>query len=149
MARWNHYLKIGQELMKPERISFLGFLNHNLLSQLFPCCDAAVFPSKIPEAGPLVFLESLASHCFPLGTYFGGMAAHIDQVSQDTSLPLKEQMGLNPGPGKLIEDLIKKIPGALTVNDSIRAKLRRVVEDRYDWDHIAQKWAHLLHHLSS
>ena len=40
---------------------FTGYLTHRELRHLFPCCDAAVFPSLVKEAGPLVFLEALAS----------------------------------------------------------------------------------------
>ena len=60
--------------MRPESVVFTGYLTHRELRHLFPCCDAAVFPSVVAESGPLVF-EALASGCFPLGTYFAGMAA--------------------------------------------------------------------------
>ena len=56
--------------MTNDQVVFTGYLNHDALRHLFPCCDVAVFPSLIPEAGPLVFYESLASGCVPLGTYF-------------------------------------------------------------------------------
>ena len=54
---------------------------HHELQHLFPCCDAGIFPSIVKEAGPLVFLEALASGCFPLGTYFAGMKASIDGIA--------------------------------------------------------------------
>ena len=47
---------------------FTGYLTHRELRYLFPCCDVAVFPSIVAEAGPLVFLEALASGVSPLGT---------------------------------------------------------------------------------
>ena len=64
-----------------DRVIFTGYLTHHELQHLFPCCDAGIFPSIVKEAGPLVFLEALASGCFPLGTYFGGMKASIDAIA--------------------------------------------------------------------
>ena len=67
------YFAAARRHVRPERVVFTGYLTHRELRHLFPCCDVAVFPSVVREAGPLVFLEALASGAFPMGTYFGGM----------------------------------------------------------------------------
>ena len=55
--------KAGRRLVRSDRAIFTGYLKHRELRHLFPCCDAAVFPSLVKEAGPLVFLCSdAASH---------------------------------------------------------------------------------------
>jgi len=41
-------------------VHFLGRLDHSRLKYLFPCSDLAIFPSIVPEAYPLVLMESLA-----------------------------------------------------------------------------------------
>ena len=46
----------------------------------------ALFPSVVAEAGPLVFLEAMASGCFPVGTYFAGMAVSITSAKCDAQL---------------------------------------------------------------
>ena len=75
------YFAAGRRHVRRDRVIFTGYLTHRELRYLFPCCDAAVFPSLVREAGPLVFLEALASGAFPLGTYFGGMKASIDALA--------------------------------------------------------------------
>ena len=75
------YFETTQRVICPERVIFTGYLTHAQMKYLMPCCDVAIFPSIVPEGGPLVLLEALASGCFPLGTYFAGMAAHIDSVA--------------------------------------------------------------------
>ena len=80
------YMTLGEEpgyleVLDKDSVIFTGYLTHHELRYLFPCCDVAIFPSVVAEAGPLVFLEALASGCFPLGTYFAGMAASIDSVA--------------------------------------------------------------------
>ncbi len=42
-------------------VYFLGRLDHARLKFLFPCADIGVFPSIVPEACPLVLMESLAN----------------------------------------------------------------------------------------
>jgi glycosyltransferase involved in cell wall biosynthesis len=42
-------------------IHFLGRLDHSRLRYVFPCADLAIFPSVIPEAYPLVVMESLSN----------------------------------------------------------------------------------------
>ena len=79
------YFAAGERHVRRDRVIFTGYLTHRELRYLFPCCDAAVFPSLVKEAGPLVFLEALASGAFPLGTYFGGMKASIDSVARSAA----------------------------------------------------------------
>jgi glycosyltransferase involved in cell wall biosynthesis len=52
------------ELLDPAHVVFTGHLEHNALCHLFPCCDLAVFPSIVAEAGPLVLIEAMASGCW-------------------------------------------------------------------------------------
>ncbi|KPJ94183.1 MAG: hypothetical protein AMJ55_06815, partial [Gammaproteobacteria bacterium SG8_15] len=64
------YYSLAQRLQR--QVLFLGRFNHEQLSYLFPCADLAVFPSVIPEAYPLVLMESLANGVLPMVSYFSG-----------------------------------------------------------------------------
>src|SRR4030095_4516577 len=141
------YLEKAKRFLKPDRVLFLGYLEHPLLRFLFPCADAAVFPSVVPEAGPLVFLEALASGCFPVGTYLGGMASTIDTISE--ALPKREAEGMkiSPDPRTKVLELVLKVAEALEVKEEIRKALQEVAEERFDWRKIAKRWSKLLHSL--
>lgn len=125
--------------LRPESVVFTGYLTHRELRHLFPCADAAVFPSLVREAGPLVFLEALASGTFPLGTYFGGMAASIDAVADSLSGEVAEAMKLDPSPEGTVADIVRRVPAALAAPPSLRHALAHFARERYDWSSIARQ----------
>ncbi|MEO8194205.1 MAG: glycosyltransferase [Gemmatimonadales bacterium] len=130
------YFSAAQRLLRPDTVIFTGYLTHRELRFLFPCCDVGVFPSIVREAGPLVFLEALASGSFPLGTYFGGMAASIDAVSRD----LPEEVGatMKLGLTDTVDDLVRQVPRALRLGSEYKETLARIARERYDWVSVAQ-----------
>jgi glycosyltransferase involved in cell wall biosynthesis len=125
----------------PGRIVFTGYLPHDLLRYLLPCADVTVFPSVLAEAGPLVFLESLASGCLPLGSNFGGMAAHIDSLHGIVPDVALSTMKLNPDPGAMVKDIAGKVPTALKLAEGCKSLLREAVVERYDWKNVARRLA--------
>ena len=48
-GRLEPYLKIARQSMGSGCVIFTGYLTHRELRFLFPCCDAAVFPSVVAE----------------------------------------------------------------------------------------------------
>ena len=137
----DRYLDAGRRFVSADRVVFTGYLAHAELRHLLPCADVAVFPSVVKEAGPLVFLEALASGSFPLGTYVGGMAASIDAVAP--WMPAKESdlMKLSADPSLTVRDIAVKTPAALALGGRHRQKLRDAVVERNDWTHIAGELA--------
>jgi glycosyltransferase involved in cell wall biosynthesis len=131
-----HYFEVAQRLLQPHTVIFTGYLTHRELRFLFPCADVGVFPSMVREAGPLVFLEALASGCFPLGTYFGGMAASIDSVSE--GLPPEVGATMKLSLDDTVNDLIVNVPRALDLGTSHKSSLARVARERYDWVSVAK-----------
>ena len=127
-----------EKLGDPERILFTGYLSHDLLRYLLPCADVSVFPSVLAEAGPLVFMESLAAGCLPLGTNFGGMAAHIDSLHGVLPDVIISTMKLNPDPKSLAADIAAKVPTALKMAEGCRALLREAAVERYEWKNVAR-----------
>jgi glycosyltransferase involved in cell wall biosynthesis len=133
------YFEKARRLLRAESVIFTGYLTHRELRYLFPCSDVAIFPSVVAEAGPLVFLEALASGCFPLGTYFAGMAASIDSVA--AVLPVEEAalMKLSPEEDKTVADIAARVPAALPVGGKHKRALRKLAVERYDWKSVARR----------
>ena len=127
---------------------FTGYLTHKELCYLFPACDVAIFPSVVAEAGPLVFLEAMASGCFPIGTYFAGMGASIDSVTDKLPENIVELMKLSPDAGQTVLDIINSVTKALYVDDHYKEKLREVAIEKYDWKNISKRLSSDLHQLA-
>ena len=143
-----NYFNKAQKYLNKNSILFTGYLTHRELCYLFPASDVAIFPSVVAEAGPLVFLEAMASGCFPIGTYFAGMAASIDSVSQTLPKDVIDLMKLSPRADQTVKDIIDKVKGALYVDDIYKEKLRNVAIEKYDWKNISNKLSSDLHQLT-
>ena len=135
LGKLEPYFETAHQNVRARNVVFTGYLTHSELRFLFPCCDVGVFPSVVREAGPLVFLEALASGCFPLGTYFGGMAASIDAASEVLSPDVAAVMKLDPE--NTIEDIVSHVPLALEVGVSYKNELATLARERYDWTSVA------------
>jgi glycosyltransferase involved in cell wall biosynthesis len=133
------YFEAGRRLVRPDRAIFTGYLTHRELRFLFPCTDVAVFPSVVREAGPLVFLEAMASGAFPMGTYFGGMKASIDSVADVLPAGVGEAMKLSADPAHTVDDLVRKLPLALETGAGVREALVRRARERYDWTGVSAR----------
>jgi len=142
------YFESAQKYLSHQSVIFTGYLTHQELCYLFPACDVAIFPSIVVEAGPLVFLEAMASGCFPVGTYFGGMAASIDSVAGSIPADVSEWMKLNPDENELVHDIVIKTIGALTVEEIYKKALRKIAVEKYDWQNIGKRLATDLYNLS-
>jgi glycosyltransferase involved in cell wall biosynthesis len=138
------YWDAARRFMKPDTVVFTGYLTHREMSWLLPCCDAGIFPSMVIESGPLVFLESLASGVFPIGTYFGGMKVKIDRVAPELDADHAELMKVRPDAEHIVADIARVVPSAIGLAARYRATLRRVAEEHYDWQPIARRLRTLL-----
>ena len=142
------YFDKARRYLRPDRVIFTGYLTHQELRYLFPCCDVAIFPSVVAEAGPLVFLEALASGCFPLGTYFAGMAASIDSVAESLPAGDAELMKLSARQDRTVADIVANVSSALLLGPKHKEMLREVAVEYYDWKNVARKLASELESLS-
>lgn len=131
----DRYFAAAKARVRRDSVVFTGYLTHRELRFLFPCCDVGIFPSVVREAGPLVFLEALASGCFPLGTYTGGMAASIDAVSAELGEEAASAMKLDPV--HTTRDVVLRVPQAVALAPRYRDQLNRVARERYDWSEVA------------
>ncbi len=145
--QFDNYFKKAQKYLDKNSVIFSGYLTHRELCYLFPACDVAIFPSVVAEAGPLVFLEAMASGCFPIGTYFAGMAASIDSVSHAIPPNITDLMKLSPNADQTVRDIITKVKSAIYVEDIYKEKLRTVAIEKYDWKNVSKKLSTDLHQL--
>ncbi|MGN7612946.1 glycosyltransferase [Magnetococcales bacterium HHB-1] len=146
--QWDNYLQTAQQHLSPQQVIFTGYLTHRELCHLFACADVALFPSMVAESGPLVFLEALASGCFPLGTDFAGMKASIDALSQTIPKTSCDQMRLNPTPQHTIEEIRQKLPQALEQTTSHAEALRAFILKNHDWQSVAKQLTNILNQLN-
>ena len=130
------YFSLARTVLTDDNVVFTGYLTHTELRHLFPCCDVGVFPSVVRESGPMVFLEALASGCFPLGTYFGGMAASIDALREEVPAEISEIMKLDPA--DTARELTQKIPQAIRLSGQYRQTLASFARENYDWSSVAK-----------
>ncbi len=127
------------KVLKESSVIFTGYLTHDKLCHLFPCSDISAFPSVVAEAGPLVFLEAMASGSFPLGTYFAGMGASIDRVEEFISKEAADKMKLRKEPEYLVEDLKSQLLKELYHRGKYRDSLRQLAVEKYDWVSVGMK----------
>jgi glycosyltransferase involved in cell wall biosynthesis len=138
-GRLDDYFELAQQHVRRDRVIFTGYLTHAELQHLFSCCDVGIFPSIVKEAGPLVFLEALASGCFPLGTYFGGMKASIDGIADMLPAEVSEMMKLDPF--NTTADIVTNVGRAMHIGVRYKDVLARTAQDRFDWTSVAVKLA--------
>jgi len=124
-----------------EHVWFLGRLDEQSLRYVFPCSDLAVFPSVIPEAYPLVLMESLASGVLRLVSYFSGFRDGVDDLARLLGDNVAERMKLPVDPEARIESIARAISKSLG-DPEVRAlppRLRQVAVEHLDWRQRAQE----------
>jgi len=122
------------ELLK-NRVLFLGRLDHSRLKYLFPCADLTVFPSIIPEAYPLVLMESLSNGVLPVVSYFSGFKDGLDELEPFLGEDLIDKMKISIDPRNRITNIISNVSYLFSKNelDLYSTKLRKVAVENYDW----------------
>ncbi len=146
-GKLDHYFETARNLLTTDRVVFTGYLKHQELRYLFSSSDVAVFPSIVPEAGPLVFLEAMASGCFPLATYVAGAAGHIDVAARYLPPEHASLMKIRPEGEFMVSDIVDHVSAVLSLQDRYRHALRKIAVDNYDWTTIARQWKRELHAL--
>ena len=141
------YYELAQRLQR--QVLFLGRFNHEQLSYLFPCADLAVFPSVIPEAYPLVLMESLANGVLPMVSYFSGFKDGIDELEQYLPDDLVEHMKISMDEKQRVATITTNIIRLLEVLKSkdLSGELSKLARDHYDWSHRARQMVEAYEHV--
>jgi len=114
-------------------VHFVGRLNHDQLKYLFPVVDLAVFPSVVPEAYPLVLMESLSNGVLPMVSYFSGFTDGIDELADVIPEDLLSLMRIPMSNQQRISAMADNLNSILSSDSfkEIRPKLREVACERY------------------
>ena len=133
------YFLNARRLLK--QVLFLGRFNHKQLSYIFPCADLAVFPSVIPEAYPLVLMESLANGVLPVVSYFSGFKDGVDELEQFLGKPLVSHLRIPMDKENRVEQLSVNIVALLKKlqNEDFSEELSAIARNHYDWSHRAEQ----------
>lgn len=117
-----------------QHVHFLGRLDHARLCHLFPCADLAVFPSVVPEAYPLVLMESLSNGVLPAVSYFSGFRDGVDELQPYLDASLLEHMRLPVDPTGRVSGIAMQLTALLHEPlHKISPQLRKIAEERHDW----------------
>lgn len=116
-------------------IHFTGRLDHSRLDKLFPCADLAIFPSVLPEAYPLVLMESMASGVLPCASDLTGLGEGLDLLEPHLGADVVRRLRLPMDPASRVAAIADRL-GALLSDDDLRGltdELRRIAVAEYDW----------------
>jgi glycosyltransferase involved in cell wall biosynthesis len=125
----------------PSQVLFFGRFNHEQLSYLFPCADLAVFPSVIPEAYPLVLMESLANGVLPMVSYFSGFKDGVDELENYLPSDVVEYMKISMDNEQRVNAIATNIVKLLEILETrdMSSGLSTIARDHYDWSHRARQ----------
>lgn len=111
-------------------VVFTGYIDDKSLHQLFKVADAAVFPSLYEPFG-IVALEGMAAPLPTVVTDTGGFSEIVEDGVTGLKVPPNDALALADALARILHD-----PG---LADHLRRHAKEVVNQRYDWDKIAQQ----------
>ena len=139
LAAPDEYFKLAKRLL--DQVFFLGRFNHEQLSYVFPCADLTVFPSVIPEAYPLVLMESLANGVLPMVSYFSGFKDGVDELEQFLGRDMVASMKIPMETEIRIKTIVTNTVTLLNQSktEDMSEKLAKIARENYDWSHRARQ----------
>ena len=126
-------LKIGKEI--ENHVHFLGRLDHSRLQYLFPCADLAIFPSVIPEAYPLVLMESLSNGVLPMVSYFSGFKDGVDELTPFLGESIIDKIKIPIENDRRVQTIINNLRDLLSDHSikTLETTLRKIAVENHDW----------------
>lgn len=118
-----------------EHIHFTGRLDHSRLKLVFPCADLAVFPSLLPEAYPLVLMESLSSGVLPAASDTTGLREGLTLLEPHLGVDVVARLRLPMAPDIRVAAIAERITSLLTrpTAQDAHQELRSIAVAEYDW----------------
>lgn len=138
-----YYRDLAARLGIADRVDFLGFLPSGTLADFFRSCHLFVLPSTDgrQEGFGLVLLEAMSCARPVLTTPVVGMAGDIERARSGILVP--------PGDSRALGDALA---GMLSDGPDLAAmgeRGRKLVEERYTWDRVADAYEALYEDLRS
>jgi len=129
---------LAQWLKLSDRVIFLDFVNHEELPKYLKISDVFVRPSLSEGLGNS-FLEAMAADVPIVGTPIGGIPDFL--VDGETGLFCEVR---NP---KSIAEKVKIFLSNAELKNKIISNAKKMVEENYDWDLIAEKMKNIFYKL--
>jgi len=125
----------------PERVTWVGRLEHDELADLIPAAEAMVVPSTFPEAFGMVAAEAAACGALPVVARHSGLAEVAETLAGVVPEAARPLLGFDLGP-QAVPQLAAALTGWLEAPEQLRAAAREamvaVTRERYSWDGVAR-----------
>ncbi len=129
-------LALGVGNAMAEHVHFTGRLDHSRLTKVFPCADLAVFPSVLPEAYPLVLMESLASGVLPCASDLTGLGEGLRDLEPflDSVIDV-DRLRLPMADDGRVSSIAATLIALLSdpAVPQLGPRLREIAVSQYDW----------------
>lgn len=132
---------LAEKLRVANRVRFAGELPHADLPRALATCDIFVRPSRSEGMGNS-FIEAMAAGVPVIGTQEGGIADFLFDAKRN---PDKETTGwaVDRDSPEQIAEAVKDILAHPEEARRVAANARRLVAERYEWDHVAARMSAL------
>jgi glycosyltransferase involved in cell wall biosynthesis len=125
----------------PERVTWVGRLEHDELADLIPAAEAMVVPSTFPEAFGMVAAEAAACGALPVVARHSGLAEVAETLAAAVPEAARPLLGFDLGP-RAVPQLAAALTGWLEAPEELRAATREamvaVTRERYSWEGVAR-----------
>jgi glycosyltransferase involved in cell wall biosynthesis len=125
----------------PQRVTWVGRLEHEELADLIPAAEAMVVPSTFPEAFGMVAAEAAACGALPVVARHSGLAEVAETLAGAVPEAARPLLGFDLGP-HAVPELAAALTGWLEAPDELRDAAREamvaVTRERYSWDGVAR-----------
>ena len=136
---WRPQLEqLVRELRLEQRVRLLGRVSEDDLRSLYAAADLFVLPSVAYEGFGMSTVEALAAGTPVLGTAVGATPEIIGELGEEFIVGTATPHSL----AEAIRDVLPR------VGPEMRARARRLAEDRYGWERVIPVWEEALRVIS-
>ncbi|MGI8580384.1 MAG: glycosyltransferase family 4 protein [Solirubrobacteraceae bacterium] len=124
----------------PDRVTWVGRLEHSELAGLLPACEAQVVPSTFPEAFGMVAAEAAACGVLPISAAHSGLAEVTEELASAVPVEARDMLSFSLGPGAVAEiavRLVDWLDAPEEVRSATRDGLVATARERYSWEGVA------------
>lgn len=128
--------KLAVDLKVPDRVQFLGHVNHAEMPKYLKACDIFIRPSRSEGMGNS-FVEAMAASLPVIATHEGGIADFLFDEKRNPDKPITG-WAVDPNSPDQIAKAVREI---MTKPEKVRAVVstaRQMIIEKYDWDLVAK-----------